>query len=269
MPSLIFLIVIILAVMSVAIWQRRTVEIIYPPMVGLLYRDGRFERELLPGRYTWFGLLKRVKVVKISLGTLPVPLPEITVLSKDQFSFRLALSPVMTVIDARRFSESQPIAEPHSLGHFLATIGTHPALHPSLAAATLEVAGERTLTETMAASADVLAAIQAKVADAVPGATIERVLLTAINLPPETRKMFTDVERSKMEALSALERARGEQAALRVLANAARLVTDNPALANLRLLQAIESSKGSSTIIFGEGAVLPTGLARRPGSPAV
>lgn len=191
--------------------------------------------------------------------TAYIALPEITVLSKDQFSFRLALSPVMTVVDARRFSESQPIAEPHPLGHFLATIGTHPALHPSLAAATLEVAGARTLTETMAASGEVLAAIQAKVADAVPGATIESVLLTGINLPPETRKMFTDVERSKMEALSALERARGEQAALRVLANAARLVTDNPALANPRLLQAIESSRGSTTIILGEGAVSPTG----------
>jgi regulator of protease activity HflC (stomatin/prohibitin superfamily) len=83
---------------------------------------------------------------------------------------------------------------------------------------------------------------------------IGSVLLTAISLPPETRKMFTDVERAKIEAQSALERARGEQAALRVLANAARLITDNPALANLRLLQAIESTKGSTTIILGDAA---------------
>ena len=43
-------------------------------------------------------------------------------------------------------------------------------------------------------------------------------------------------------------------AALRVLANAARLVSDNPALANLRLLQAIESSKGATTIVIGNPA---------------
>ena len=105
-------------------------------------------------------------------------------------------------------------------------------------------------------------------ADAIPGADVTKVLLTAINLPPETRKMFTDVERAKMEAQGALERARGEQAALRVLANAARLVSDNPALANLRLLQAIESSKGSTTIILGDAAASPSGFPTRPVSPS-
>ena len=49
--------------------------------------------------------------------------------------------------------------------------------------------------------------------------------------------------------------------------NAARLVSDNPALANLRLLQVIESSQGSTTIILGEAVASPTGFPVRPSAP--
>ena len=70
--------------------------------------------------------------------------------------------------------------------------------------------------------------------------------------------MFTEVERSRVEAEAALERARGEQAALRALANAARLIKDNPALANLRFLQTLETAPGAKTFVIGSGA-LPLG----------
>lgn len=255
-------------VAAVAIWRRRDVSVIYPPTVGLLYRDGRFERELPPGRYAFFDPFKRTRVVKISTAELPVVLPEVTVISKDQFSFRLALAPVMAVVDARRFAESQPAIEPHALSHLMPLSTSHAALHPLLASAALEEVGTRTLASIMAEPHAVLDAVQARLADAVPGAVVSKVLLTAINLPPETRKMFTDVERAKMEAQGALERARGEQASLRVLANAARLIADNPALGNLRLLQAIEASKGSTTIVLGDAGPSGFGAGRPSGAAA-
>jgi len=49
--------------------------------------------------------------------------------------------------------------------------------------------------------------------------------------------------------LAQLERARGETAALRNLANAARLANDTPALLKLRLLQALEQSSGNTFFI--------------------
>jgi regulator of protease activity HflC (stomatin/prohibitin superfamily) len=98
-------------------------------------------------------------------------------------------------------------------------------------------------------------AIQTKLGAAVTGAAVRQVLLTSITLPPETRRMFTEVERSKLEAEASLERARGEQASLRALANAARLVKDNPALANLRFLQTLEQAPGAKTIVLGANAV--------------
>jgi regulator of protease activity HflC (stomatin/prohibitin superfamily) len=60
-----------------------------------------------------------------------------------------------------------------------------------------------------------------------------------VMLPGDLRAAFAEVLRARAEGRAALERARGESAALRNLANAARLLDANPALMNLRLLQTI------------------------------
>jgi regulator of protease activity HflC (stomatin/prohibitin superfamily) len=268
--ELIAVVLIVCVIALVTIWRSRIVTTIYSPLTGLLYRDGQFTRDLPPGRYAWFDPFKRTKVVTVSLAEMPVTLSEVTVLSKDQFSYRLALSPIIKVVDAQRYAESQPAAAEIffnsrfiTASQNLLSAAMHPTLSPVVSAAALEAAGSRTLAETIASPAELTVDIQARLLNAVPGTVIATVLLTSINLPPETRKLFTDVERSRIEAQSSLERARGEQASLRVLANAARLVDGNPGLANLRLLQAIETTKGSTTIILGE-AVLPGGFGSRP-----
>ena len=58
------LLAVVAIVVAVTIWRRRQVIMIYAPTLGLLYRGGRFERELPPGRYVWLDPLKRTKVVK-------------------------------------------------------------------------------------------------------------------------------------------------------------------------------------------------------------
>ena len=51
---------------------------------------------------------------------------------------------------------------------------------------------------------------------------------------------------------AALERARGESAALRNLANAARVLEGNPALMNLRLLQSLSAAQSAgNTLVLG------------------
>jgi regulator of protease activity HflC (stomatin/prohibitin superfamily) len=253
MTPLIVLAAVLVALAALALWSRRDIALIYPPNVGLLYRDGQFRAELPPGRHVRFDPLKRTRIVTVSKGELPVQIGETGVLSKDQFSFRLSFAPVLSVTDPRLFIESQGAVE-HPLSGYMSFGPSHPAVATALAAAAMEAAAARTLAEILADQAGIADAVQERIEDAIPGAVVARVLLTAINLPPETRKMFTDVERARMEGQAALERARGEQAALRVLANAARLLSDNPALANLRLLQAVESSKGATTIVVGNPA---------------
>jgi len=73
------------------------------------------------------------------------------------------------------------------------------------------------------------------------------------------------VTKARQEGLAALERARGETAALRNLANAARLVSDNPALMQLRLLQVVGEQSGN-TVVLGmpqSAAPLPIAQAQR------
>jgi hypothetical protein len=64
-------------------------------------------------------------------------------------------------------------------------------------------------------------------------------------LARDLKAAFGEVPRARAEGRAALERARGESAALRNLANAARLIDANPALMNLRLLQAIAQDAGA------------------------
>jgi regulator of protease activity HflC (stomatin/prohibitin superfamily) len=68
-------------------------------------------------------------------------------------------------------------------------------------------------------------------------------------LPGDLKKLYAQVVQARQEGLAQLERARGETAALRNLANAARLANDTPALLKLRLLQALEQSSGNTFFV--------------------
>ena len=76
--------------------------------------------------------------------------------------------------------------------------------------------------------------------------------------------MIGEVLKAKQEGQAALERARGESAALRNLANAARVLDGNPALMNLRLMQSLSAAQGAgNTLVFGmPGEAVALGAAR-------
>ena len=63
------------------------------------------------------------------------------------------------------------------------------------------------------------------------------------------RGAYSDVIQARQQGLAALERARGESAALRNLANSAEILERNPGIAHLRLLQAVEGSSGHRIVI--------------------
>jgi regulator of protease activity HflC (stomatin/prohibitin superfamily) len=85
-------------------------------------------------------------------------------------------------------------------------------------------------------------------------------LLTAdlkdLMISGDLKRSFAQVVKARKEGEAALERARGETAALRSLANAARMLEENPQLVQLRMLQAMGESAGN-TLVVGMPAVLP------------
>ena len=90
------------------------------------------------------------------------------------------------------------------------------------------------------------------------GIQLQSVSLKDIMFPGPLKAMFTQVVKAKKEGLASIEKARGETAALRSLANAAQMIKGNPELLQLRALQ----SASSSSIVVGvpqQGGVLPIG----------
>ena len=70
--------------------------------------------------------------------------------------------------------------------------------------------------------------------------------------PAELKRAFAESLKARQEGQAALERARGESAALRNLANAARVLEGNPELLNLRLLQSITAAQSAgNTLVLG------------------
>ncbi len=85
------------------------------------------------------------------------------------------------------------------------------------------------------------------------GVEVSRLAVRDLVVPGEQRKLLAQIVEARLAGQAALERARGETAALRNLSNAASLMRDNPELYKLRLLQELANSSGNTFVIDTEG----------------
>ncbi len=222
---------------------------------GVVYRYGKFDQELGPGRhYMVFG--REMRRVQISEQSMIVSNQE--VLTADRLPVRL--SALLTY----KISHPRKALEKAAGGFF----------NPVYYAAQLtlrDVAAEMPLEALVDARTTLDATLleRTKSAFVEHGCELLSMAIRDIVLPAEVRRLATDVTRARMEGLAALERARGEQASLRALANAARLLKGNPELMNLRLLQAVTAQPGKTAptvVLGGATGILPvaTGAADQP-----
>ncbi|HTW17775.1 MAG TPA: SPFH domain-containing protein [Nocardioides sp.] len=79
----------------------------------------------------------------------------------------------------------------------------------------------------------------ARAAGAEVGIGVRSVVIKDVLLPGELRAAYADLVAARTRGLAQLEAARAETAALRSLANGAKLLDEHPALARLRLVQAL------------------------------
>jgi regulator of protease activity HflC (stomatin/prohibitin superfamily) len=117
---------------------------------------------------------------------------------------------------------------------------------------------EQLVSERAAIAAAMREAMTAEAAAV--GVTIHAAALKDVMPNAETRKALAAAAIARQEALAALEKARGEQATLRALTNAARLIAEQPALAQLKGLQALaEGLRGGANIVVNaaEAGLLP------------
>ncbi len=212
---------------------------------ALLYHEGKLVETLDAGRHTRWGKNFRIALVDMRKSLLQVAGQE--VLTSDNVAVKLSVVLTTQIVDAAKSAQSADNFSAH----------IYSATQTSVRTVVSGLAMEALLTQRVSIGAE-LRALIAPHAEGV-GVQIHAAEVRDVMLPGELRKAFSEVLKAKQDGQAALERARSESAALRNLANAARLIEGQPALATLRFLQTLETSKSGQTLVMNDlSALLPT-----------
>lgn len=138
------------------------------------------------------------------------------------------------------------------------------AIHLHLQLGLRAAVASRTIDKLLVARSEIGPAVLASAAGPVSriGVELLEVEVRDLMVPGELKRVLSGVVAARKEGEAALERARAETASLRSLANAGRMVEDNPGLLQLRVIQQLGQSPGA-TIMLG----MPDGVAQHGGLP--
>jgi len=230
---------------------------------GLLFRYGRLETVLEPGSHRRWGGGFTLRAVDMRPWVVLVPTQEVPTAAGA--TVKVTVAGQAHVMDAATYVTAARNAEQ--------------ALYLAVQVALRELVATTTVEDLLANRGDVGNRLLAGVRGLdTLGLAVDQLELKDIVLPGELKRAQAEVLVARAQGTAALERARGETAALRSLANAARMAADNPVLVQLRLLQQLEASMGHTVVIgtppLGAGiaptAAVPTkkgGTAKRATRP--
>jgi len=249
---LIGILLLILAIFTIG--KLRYTHTVSEGHVGLLYHKGKFVRVLAAGRHVHWGRQFTIHWVDVRRASLLIPGQD--VLTADNVGIKLSLLVTYQVSD--------PAKATHDTQNWSADV--HNAAQLALRAVVSGVAIEALLKKRLEIGAQLLARVQPEAAKI--GINVFAVEVKDVMFPADLKRAFAEVLKAKQEGQAALERARGESAALRNLANAARVLEGNPALMNLRLMQSLSAAQNAgSTLVVGVPNFVPlkNGKAGAPG----
>ncbi|OLC10850.1 MAG: hypothetical protein AUH41_02095 [Gemmatimonadetes bacterium 13_1_40CM_66_11] len=218
------------------VWRTQLASItIFEYERGLRFVRGHLRNELGPGLYRYLRAYTVIRKVDTRQMQLPVNGQE--VLSKDGVAVKVSLSAGYRVTDAR--------AATLNADNYITALYTE--LQQALRAAVSASEVETLLQNRAELGPQILQTCQ-PAAERL-GLVLERLAIRDLTLPGDLKKIFAQVVKARQEGLAALERARGETAALRNLANAAQMVQRSPQLLQLRLLQV--AGQTGTTLVIG------------------
>ena len=217
-----------LAFLRVTIWQHEA---------GLLYRNGQLDRVLGPGRYRIFRLDQEIRVSRYDLRLRTMALKGQEILTADNVGLKLNASLIYKLEDPAKAEAGAVMVD--QVIYQQAQLALRTAVSRLPVEEALEKRGQIE-AEAREALTPLLAAL---------GVGLTTLGVTDIMFPGELKHIFNEVIKARKEGQAALEKARGESAALRNLANAAHLLEQSPGLMNLRVLQAISASMGNTYVM--------------------
>ena len=219
---------------------------------GLLYDKGRFVEQLQAGRHIRWGLHYTLDAQDVRKASLLVAGQD--VLTADNVSLKLSVLVTYQVLD--------PVKAAHETQNWQGDIYT--AAQLALRAVVNAIAVETLLGQRLDIGAQLLARVQPEAVKI--GINVHGIEVKDMMFPNDLKRAFAEVLKAKQEGQATLERARGESAALRNLANAARVLESNPALMNLRLMQSLSAAQNAgNTLVFGmPGGFVPLKSGKSP-----
>lgn len=206
---------------------------------GLKYRKGKFAGVLTAGRY-WI-LSRSTTVNKIDVRPRFITVPGQEVLSADSVTLKVSVT--------ARYEITDPNLAVNKIENYIE------AFYAIVQLAIRDIIGSMKIDEILEQRSTLnqkLMELTTSKAEEF-GIKIQLIGIKDIMFPGELKKIFAKVVEAQKEGLAALERARGETAALRNLANVAKVLEDNPALMQLRAIQ----STGNTVVIGVGGSVVP------------
>ncbi|HEX2046389.1 MAG TPA: SPFH domain-containing protein [Acidimicrobiales bacterium] len=201
---------------------------------GLLFRNGVLVRTLGPGAYRHWGSGYMLRRVDVRPWILQLPTQEVP--TADGVTVKVTVAGRVRVVD--------PVV------YVTATQEPVPSLYLAVQVALRELVAQATVDDLVAGRAGAGGRLLEGVRGVDElGVVVEQLELKDIVLPADLKRAQAQVLIARADGLAALERARGETAALRNLANAARLCAEQPALLQLRLLQQLAAGPGHTVVI--------------------
>jgi len=240
-----WLLAVLLAILILAVGSRLAASItIFEYERALTFVRGKYTSLAEPGSY-WY-LPHRTRFHRVDTRLINEALSGQEVLSSDGVAFKVSLL------------ASYRVADPKVA--ILETQDVQGAVHASLQLALRALIANHTSEELLQRRAEFSAPLLAEAATPLAklGVELRSVALRDLTLPGDLKKVFSQVVQARQEGLASLERARGETAALRNLANAAQLMERHPQLLQLRLLQVLSERSGHTVVVGNPPPLMPS-----------
>jgi regulator of protease activity HflC (stomatin/prohibitin superfamily) len=224
---------------------------------GLLYARGAFRRELPPGRYRLWPFTHR-RIVVVDTRRASVQVVNQKLLTADQITVTLNLVADYEVTDV--------VAAVHRVANFRDQLyeDVQLAVRNLVGGAPIDVL----LQERARLNEEALQAVRP--AAAAYGMQVLQVGVKDVILAPRIRDLLLKEAEARRTAQATLIGAREEVAALRALANAARLAAEHPELLALRELDAIRAfaqTPGNTVVVGTQGNLVPRPRRAAPPAP--
>ncbi|KPK39051.1 MAG: hypothetical protein AMJ65_12065 [Phycisphaerae bacterium SG8_4] len=202
---------------------------------ALKYTRGKFDTVLEPGQYWYMPFF--VTIRKLDVRPRFVSITGQEVLSSDGVTLKVSL--------AASFEIADPNVAINKINSF------SEALYIELQLALREIIGSSEIEAVLESRGELSTKLMEMTKDKVKefGLRLISADMKDIMFPGKLREIFAQVVNARQEGLAALEKARGETAALRNLANAAKMVETNPNLMQLRLVQTLGESSGNTLVL--------------------